>query len=181
MPGASTRALAAEIPGRSHSSIARDLALAREEERERLAAERDVEAAKIMPPPDPELDRKPGARVMLGVPGVGLTDVHGRAVAAAEHLGRLRRRAVSSDAATAVRAERELERLAMQANVNAGLSPDGMATFKTPVSRGSYDPADPDEVQRVRRTIREDVMIAGASEELADHLAQTWQPHPLPR
>ncbi len=177
--GASVRHLAAET-GRAKSAIARDLARAREEERAARAADRDAAAAKFRPP-DPELNRKPGASVMLGVPGVGLTDVHGHALAAAEHLGLLKRRANSSDAATAVRAERELERLTAQANLRAGLSPDGMATYETPLGRGGYDPADPDEVQRVRRTIREDVQRAGADEELADYLAQTWQPHPLPR
>jgi len=108
-------------------------------------------------------------------------DPHGHLLAAAEHLGRLRRRANSSIASEAVRASREIERLEAAACVNAGLSPDGMATYETPISKGSYEAVGPNreyEVERVRRTIREDVLISGASEELADYLAQTWQPHP---
>jgi len=87
----------------------------------------------------------------------------------------------SSDAATAIRAARELERLTAQANLRAGLSADGMATYVTALGRGAYDVYDPSDVERVRGIIRDDEIRAGACEELAEHLAQSWQPARPPR
>ncbi len=172
------RDLALEL-GIGKSSAAKYLRIAKDEERAAQAEARTIEAAKIMPTAQPEA--RPGARVWLGVPGTGLVDPHGHLLAAAEQLGRLRRRANSSIASEAVRAAREIERLEAAACVNAGLSPDGMATYETPISKGSYEAVGPNreyEVERVRRTIREDVLIFQESEEMADYLAQTWQPHP---
>jgi len=56
-----------------------------------------------------------------------------------------------------------------------------MATYVTPLGRGAYDVYDPSDVERVRSIIRDDEIRAGASEELAEHLAQIWQPARPPR
>ena len=170
---ASVRALAEEI-GRSKSWTARALALAREEERAAFEAEQAARCAKPKPDPDP----KPGFKVWV-LDNHGLH--RGGAAIDRERFNRLSRRANSSDAATAIRAARELERLTAQANLRAGLSADGMATYVTALGRGAYDVYDPSDVERVRGIIRDDEIRAGACEELAEHLAQTWQPARPPR
>jgi hypothetical protein len=55
------------------------------------------------------------------------------------------------------------------ANVRAGLSKAGNASYQTSISRGSYDPADAKDVARVRDIIRSDD---------GDEAAERWLPHP---
>lgn len=53
--------------------------------------------------------------------------------------------------------------------VRAGLGPTGMATYTYSRGYGSYDPSDPDDVERVRKIIR-------AAD--GDAAADAWTPHP---
>ena len=146
--GDSIRTIAADT-GRSRASIARDLARARREER----AAREPAPVEVVEPevgePEPEpaehpAERRPGARVFVADDpdlGSGTT------------VGRLFQRERSSDAQTAARAARELDRLTRRVNLRAGLSPQGDAAYETSTGRGSYDPFDVGDVRRVFRLI----------------------------
>jgi hypothetical protein len=163
LAGNSTRVLGVKY-GLSKTAIANYLKTARVEEAARKAAIRAGKAA-AAPSPQP---RRP-VNIFVLTSGVDLRGREGQVLASEEGF-RLTRRANSSDAATAVRAERELERLVKQANLRAGLSPQGTALIKTPGgTRTSYQPDDPADVERVRGIIRD---------ESGDEAADNWQPHP---
>lgn len=136
---ASVRELAAETD-RSKSSIATDLKRARHEERAQLDAERT-----LTQPVQPEHERKPRPRALV--------------------LPRSRYR----EGLAAVLESNEHVHLERVANVRAGLSAAGMATYETSNGRGSYDPADAQDVARVRDIIRDDD---------GDEAADRWLPHP---
>jgi hypothetical protein len=68
----------------------------------------------------------------------------------------------------AVLESNERAALVRQAFARAGLSRDGFASYETSIGRGSYDPADPADVQRVRSLIRADD---------GDAVADAWTPH----
>lgn len=181
--GGSARTLAAET-GRAKSAIARDITQARQEEAEALDAEaeqavqaRAAAVSAVLPPPEP--DARPAAKVWVGTPQGLVTSV--RDADARDPGVRLLRREMSSDAQTAVRASRELDRLTMQANYNAGLSPSGMATVTTPLGRYVYDPREASEVSRIRSTICDDVLRATGDPDLAEEASRTWEPARLPR
>lgn len=169
--GLSIRAIAAET-GRSKSSLVRDLLWAREEERAAKAAKR----AGVGREPDQGAERRPGASVLI-----------------LDHHGDLRRPDGTRVASAQFKLPRPLHRKGLaavmeenQRIVRAGLSATGMAQYETPIGRGSYDPADRGDVERVRGVIRDDVrrycVAEGNSPEVAemhaDEAADNWQPHP---
>ena len=158
--GLSIRSIAAET-GRSKTALARDLALARQEEAAEKARAR-AERASVAVQPEP----RPGASVWRGEPGYGLRRVRGGSVLDAIPLARVNH---YTPAQEVVRTEREYERLMIAQCRRAGLSGTGFATYETSIGRGSYDPDDLADVQRVREIIRaEDGATA----------ADAWEPHP---
>lgn len=167
--GSSIRAIAAET-GRSKTALARDLRVAREEEAEAREAEK---AARLARQPEPE--RKPGASVLV-LDAVGrLTRPDGSIVASKSFTLPKRR---YTEGQLSVMESNERAALTRQAYVRAGLSATGFATYETSIGRGSYDPADPADVERVRDIICDDAIRAGASEADAAAEADAWQPHP---
>jgi hypothetical protein len=157
--GSSIRSIAAET-GRSKTALARDLALARKEESTENTRARAERAAAAV-----QRESRPGAYVWLGEPGYGLRRVRGGSVLAAIPLPHVRE---YTPAREVVRAEREYDRLMLAACRRAGLSDTGFATFATSISRGSYDPDDPADVERVRLIIQD---------EDGDEAAHAWMPH----
>ena len=175
--GSSIRAIAAET-GRSKTALARDVALAREEEAAVRAASRAERAAAVTLP-----ESRPGASVLV-LDGAGrLTRADG-SVVASKCFTLPRRR--YTEGQLGVLESNEHARLERAANVRAGLSPDGFASYETPIGRCSYEPADPRDVARVRSIVRSDWyryrLAEGDSEEVAqvfaDEQADVWQPHP---
>jgi len=75
------------------------------------------------------------------------------------------------------------------ANLLAGLTPDGFALLQTPLGQTNYDPLMPDDVARARACLRDDVerflldsgedpLVASAA---AEERAREWKPARGPR
>ena len=179
---ASVRRLAEETPGRSRSAIAEDLALARREEA--IARHQAVSAAKARSegrtrPGEPE---KPGYQVWLQDQRAGaVVRPDGSHVPVGPRY--------RDDDVTALRQRNEERRMIADANLLAGLSPDGFALLQTPLGQTNYDPLMPDDVARARACLRDDVerflldsgedpLVASAA---AEERAREWKPARGPR
>lgn len=178
---ASVRRLAEETPGRSRSAIAEDLALARREEA--IAHHQAVSAAKARSegrtrPGEPE---KPGYQVWLQDQRAGAVRPDGSHVPVGPRY--------RDDDVTALRQRNEERRMIADANLLAGLSPDGFALLQTPLGQTNYDPLDPSDVERARTNLRDDVLrdlLDGGedpfvAEVAAEERAREWEPARGPR
>jgi len=180
--GASVRALAEER-GLGKSSVAKYLKLAKQEhaaaelEAQRRAEpqplEPDAELTETLADPAPRAERRapepeerPAAKVWLAGQE-GLRTVHGGRVSSTSSFVLPPRR--YTEGQLAVMESNEHAALTRQAFARAGLSRNGFASYETSIGRGSYDPADPSDVHRVRSIIRADD---------GDEEADAWQPHP---
>jgi len=181
--GASVRTLAEER-GLGKSSVAKYLKLAKQEHAAaELQAQRRAEPQPLAPDAEllaetlaepapraerraPEPEERPAAKVWLAGQE-GLRRVHGGRVSSRSSFVLPARR--YSDGQLAVMESNEHAALTRQAFARAGLSRSGFASYATSIGRGSYDPADPSDVQRVRSIIRDDD---------GDTVADAWQPHP---
>jgi hypothetical protein len=165
------------------SSVAKYLKLAKQEEAAaELEAEREAEPQPLEPdaellterlaepadraePRAPEPEERPAAKVWLAGQE-GLRTVRGGRVSPRSSLVLPPRR--YREGQMAVIESNERAALVRQAFTRAGLSRDGFASCETSIARGSCDPADPADVQRVRSLIRADD---------GDAVADAWTPH----
>ena len=174
--GASVRKLADEM-GLGKSSVAKYLQLAKQEqaaaelEAERRAERKPVEpeaelATETLAEPAPRAEERPAAKVWLAGQEGPRTVQGGRVSPTSSFVLPPRR---YSEGQMAVLESNEHAALVRQAFARAGLSRTGFASYETSIGRGSYDPADPSNVARVRSIIRDDD---------GDAVADAWQPHP---
>jgi hypothetical protein len=180
--GASVRTLGEER-GLGKSSVAKYLKLAKEEEAAaeleaqcraepqpleldaELLTERLAEAAPRAERRAPKRAERPAAKLWLAGQE-GLRTARGGRVSSSSSFVLPPRR--YSEGQMAVIESNERAALVRQAFARAGLSRDGFASYETSIGRGSYDPADPADVQRVRSLIRADD---------GDAVADAWTPH----
>lgn len=173
------RQLEEDTPGRGRTAIAEDLALARREEQmgrlEAVNAAKRRSERRRAPEPAP----KSGAQVWL------IDHLHGAVVR--PDGSQVGVRYDDSDV-TALRQRNEERRMIADANVLAGLAANGLARLETPLGALNYDPL-PDDVERVRGLLREDVerylldqgedpLVASAA---ADERAREWEPAECPK
>jgi hypothetical protein len=174
----------AEERGLGKSSVGKYLKLAMQEEAAaELEAERRAEPQPLEPdaelltetlaepaaraePRAPEPEERPAAMVWLAGQE-GVRRVRGGRVSSRSSLVLPARR--YREGQMAVIESNERAALVRRAFARAGLNRDGFASYETSIGRGSYDPADPADVQRVRSLIRADD---------GDAVADAWTPHP---
>jgi len=180
--GASVRTLAEEL-GLGKSSVAKYLQLAKQEQAAaELEAERRAERKPVEPEAElatetlaepargaerraPKPEERPAAKVWLAGQDRPRTVRGGRVSSTSSFVLPPRR---YSEGQMAVLESNERAALVRQAFARAGLSRNGFASYETSISRGSYDPADPSDVQRARSIIRDDD---------GDAVADAWTPH----
>jgi len=167
LQGLSARAIAAVI-GRSPSAVAK--AIRDGQPRARRAEQREFSAVERRRRRDRERKRRQRARDRARAQGRTTVLATGEPVDVAPAVSppppvRKARAWPTPPAASAHRRSgwgfdalldrRDHEYAIRQANVRAGLPPDGFATYEYPGGRGSYDPRDPADVERVRRLLAE--------------------------
>ena len=177
--GMSARAIAARL-GRSPSAVAK--AIRDGQPRARRTAQRELAAVERRRRRDRERKRRQRARDRARAQGRTTVPATGEPVNVAPAIippspqRRVRRppepsvsaRRRSGSGYAAFLDRRDYERSVREANLRAGLSPDGFCVFEYPGGRGTYEPGDPADVARVRKL-------------MADAGVHDWEPLRLAR